>query len=313
MRRQGVCPSRVTYTAAVAGLNRPRYAEWGPQLERVVRLLQQSADVSRRERSYQRREDRRRATGTAGTRENMPQGDGVDTGVAGRDGVKEAGDGIDTSNGSENDVRNAVNRGPSTGDFDGSIKALGDAGHADGAASLLRVMRQEGFHASPRAYRSVIYACARVGLLSEAVALAKEMQTESKSAIVYTSMNLMASVQDSNDDDEYLTEDDVDQEDYDLATMYNCIVCNFARAAASGALDEPGVTGRRGKDEHSSASATRAVETPNERGLVSLLMRVTERAEGLIGEEASGAVGLIEGSSASLAPAAAAVRMATLT
>ncbi|CAM9485383.1 unnamed protein product [Laminaria digitata] len=73
--------------------------------------------------------------------------------------------------------------GPSPEDFDCSIEALGDAGDAGGAACLLRVMRQEGFHASPRAYRSVIYACARVGHLNEAMALAKEMQSSSSVAL----------------------------------------------------------------------------------------------------------------------------------
>ena len=129
MRRQGVRPSRVTYTAAVAGLNRPRYSEWGPKLEKLARLLH----------------DRR------GDGEREPEG----------------GEGGD---------------GPSPEDFDCSIEALGDAGDAGGAACLLRVMRQEGFHASPRAYRSVIYACARVGHLSEAMALAKEMQSSSSAA-----------------------------------------------------------------------------------------------------------------------------------
>lgn len=128
MRRQGVRPSRVTYTAAVAGLNRPRYKEWGPKLEKLARLLH--------DRSW--------------------EGDGA--GGEGRD-------------------------GPSPEDFDSSIEALGDAGDAGGAACLLRVMRREGFHASPRAYRSVIYACARVGHLSEAMVLAKEMKSSSSAAV----------------------------------------------------------------------------------------------------------------------------------
>lgn len=144
MRRQGIKPSKVTYTAAVTGLNRPRYADWGPKLENLARMLQQPRD-----------EDDHAAT------------PGESNAGVGMDGGECKGV---VSGGGER-------RGPSPEDYDSSIEALGEAGDAGGATCLLRVMHREGFHASPRAYRSVIYACARVGHLTEAVTLARELES----------------------------------------------------------------------------------------------------------------------------------------
>lgn len=143
MRRQGIKPSKVTYTAAVTGLNRPRYADWGPKLENLARMLQQPRDD----------DDHAAIPGESNT-------------SVGMDGRECKGEG--------------ERRGPSHEDYDSSIEALGEAGDACGATCLLRVMHQEGFHASPRAYRSVIYACARVGHLTEAVTLARELENSRK-------------------------------------------------------------------------------------------------------------------------------------
>lgn len=405
MRRQGVFPSRVTYTAAVAGLNRPRYAEWGPKLERLAMLLQQRTDTSWENRRYRRNERRRE------DREGRNGGFAGDTSgrsdwrneTRGREGEPA---GLDDSKRSDppNSLRNALNSGPSPEDFDGSIEALGDAGHANGAACLLRVMRREGFHASPRAYRSVIYACARIGLLSEAVALAKEMeaegdcprrrrrrnrsppsvlnsmsateqatdlsdrpaagidrasgemmgktQTEGASVGIVGTGNRVDQtralvgdfalvgfgVQGGTDDAAALSSEEAgegrreplssrkvevdaqvdgdqtgkgsassttttatslsgheakveaeDDEDYDLGVVYNCIVCNFARAAASGAFDEvgAGVWGSSGSSGESPPAVGRGGGKGDESGLVSLLMDVTERAEEVLDNEAA--------------------------
>ena len=147
MRKQGIRPSRVTYTAAVVGINRRRYGSWAPKLANLARLLQNGPGTE------------------AGGPVNAKIVDEVEAGGGGSGG--ERGD----------------RGGPSPEELDCSIEALGDADDAGGATSLLRVMRREGFHASPRAYRSVIYACARVGLLTEAMALAKEMHSSSSSAV----------------------------------------------------------------------------------------------------------------------------------
>lgn len=148
MRRQGIKPSKVTYTAAVTGLNRPRYADWGPKLENLARMLQQPRDD----------DDHAITPGESYT----------SVGVDGRDC-----EGVVSGGGGER-------RGPSPEDYDSSIEALGEAGDAGGATCLLRVMNREGFRASPRAYRSVIYACARVGHLTEAVTLARELESSRK-------------------------------------------------------------------------------------------------------------------------------------
>lgn len=434
MRRQGVFPSRVTYTAAVAGLNRPRYAEWGPKLEKLAMLLHQRANTSWDDRHYRkgggrRDEDREGENGgfagdiarRPGWKDEIRRREGERANEAGeRSGYRSSQDGRGkpgVEDGSRNDprnsLRNALDGGPSREDFDGSIEALGDAGHANGAACLLRVMRREGFHASPRAYRSVIYACARIGLLSEAVALAKEMEAESdyagrrrrQSRPLPSGSNMMFAAEQATDLDDAAavvvdsvsggmmgssgtegdragvvgTSDGVDQtlaivgdsaqvafrgqqdaydattlsaeeigeererssakvevvvgggrphngstssatttatttlsghgaggepeedgeEEYDLGVVYNCIVCNFARAAASGAFDEIG-DGGWGSAGVSGATPAAVAEgdggKADEGGLVSLLMDVTERAEGALDNEAAnGGVVLAEG------------------
>lgn len=156
MRKQGIRPSKVTYTAAVVGINRRRYTDWAPELANIARLLQNGPGSHGGD-----------ASSTAATREG-----GGKARAGGGGGKGEGGSGGRGSGGG----------GPSPEELDCSIEALGDADDAGGATSLLRVMRREGFHASPRAYRSVVYACARVGLLDEAMTLAKEMQSSSSSA-----------------------------------------------------------------------------------------------------------------------------------
>ncbi|CAM9153084.1 unnamed protein product, partial [Scytosiphon promiscuus] len=166
MRKQGIRPSRVTYTAAVVGINRRRRVNWAPKLENIARLLQKGpGDEPETAREGE-------ATATAAGAEKPTEETGVGE-VTGEDTR-----GCAVSGGDAGDARR-----PSPEELDCSIEALGDADNAGGATSLLRVMRREGFHASPRAYRSVIYACARVGLLNEAMALAKEMQSSSSSAV----------------------------------------------------------------------------------------------------------------------------------
>ncbi|CAM9250790.1 unnamed protein product [Hapterophycus canaliculatus] len=164
MRKQGIRPSKVTYTAAVVGINRRRRVNWAPKLENIARLLQKRP----------------------GAEATAERGEGVKPAAATK---PAAARGRDTTGEAEREAEGcgsdagSVTRPPSPEELDSSIEALGDADDAGGATSLLRVMRREGFHASPRAYRSVIYACARVGLLSEAMALAKEMQSSSSRAV----------------------------------------------------------------------------------------------------------------------------------
>ncbi|CAM9647643.1 unnamed protein product [Ectocarpus sp. 4 AP-2014] len=157
MRKQGIRPSKVTYTAAVVGINRRRYTDWAPELANIARLLQNGPGSH--------------GGGGGGTAPTQEGGE-----KAGADGDVGKGEGGGGGRGSGGGGR------PSPEELDCSIEALGDADDAGGATSLLRVMRREGFHASPRAYRSVVYACARVGLLDEAMTLAKEMQSSSSSA-----------------------------------------------------------------------------------------------------------------------------------
>lgn len=321
MRRQGVRPSRVTYTAAVAGLNRPRYAGWGPKLENLARLLQDRADSGDDDASAA-------SGGGAALEEAGERGGGGDDGT-GSVGVSR---------------RGAGGSGPSPEDFDGSIEALGDAGNADGAACLLRVMRQEGFHASPRAYRSVIYACARVGHLTEAITLAKEMET-SRSEVALRSETL--DVENSSFGTKTGEVGDIDaaegadhgggataadvnaltpsvtmvdggggvEEDrtaevgeFDLAVVYNCIVCNFARAATqqkTGGAGDGNVGGastissvcehRRGgdssavssRDEQRRGVGREDTKREEDGGLVALLLGAAESAEGSLGDEAA--------------------------
>lgn len=432
-------PSRVTYTAAVAGLNRPRYAEWGPKLEKLARLLQNRADAS-----Y----EAWRSRGGGGDGDEKRERKTVKDGFAGKN-VRRAtratrisgpaGKGTnavedDTLNDSPNGTRNVVGDGPSIEDFDGSIEALGNAGQANGAACLLRVMRREGFHASPRAYRSVIYACARVGLLSEAVALAKEMDAEnhildqnsrsrqsppqsgSNTAVTTErAPDLDASVRDvdgvsagevsksgsvgvvagvdtgggadqartiggdaalgavgehesafaaasvstvrTDRDVEIDKEVDVkigdirvrgdsgtsiatatatatdlnhhgsaaeDDGEYDLLVVYNCIVCNFASAAASGALDEArgadsgcndGVGTEQNVDAFGFGVGVGGDESHrgkvDEAEIFPLLMGVTERAEGALENEAASG-GVVVAEKLESLPAAASAGMENL-
>lgn len=241
--------------------------------------------------------------------------------------------------------------GPSPEDFDCSIEALGDADDAGGASCLLGVMRQEGFHASPRAYRSVIYACARVGLLSEAMALAKEMQSSSSdtaeaarrqrlgpspsvgvgenpsglpretaaqeaadvgegtAAIVDRTAALGVPAGSAGDavglarsrptEAEGVVSGDTDDgAEFDLAVVYNCIVCNFARAATQAGDDGDGynrICEHRTNRDPAQARRRRGVvaeELEEERGgdsddLVALLAGVAERAEGSLTDEAA--------------------------
>lgn len=277
MRKQGIRPSRVTYTAAVVGINRRRYGSWAPKLANLARLLQTGPGTE------------------AGALVDAKNYDGVEADDGGRGG------------------EGGGRRGPSPGELECSIEALGDADDAGGATRLLGVMRREGFHASPRAYRSVIYACARVGLLSEAMALAKEMHSSSSSAVAtqqhqleqqqHEPLDLSLSSGDSEggvgeidvkqrkpppaavtkmastsvaglqtdrdggteakrrkprgvpskgasleedhaedvaavDSDRHsnrgVVSEDEGEAEFDIAVVYNCIICNFARAATGG-------------------------------------------------------------------------------
>lgn len=253
MRKQGIRPSRVTYTAAVVGINRRRRVSWAPKLANLARLL-------------------RNGPGIADTEVGKVEADGSSRtggggGEGGRGNNSEGGEGVDV-------------RGASPEELDCSIEALGDADDACGATSLLRVMRREGFHASPRAYRSVIYACARVGLLNEAMALAKEMQSSSSSAVALQQQQQPARLSSSSHSDadgvhlQYkngavpsspecpllpeekvigsapgwsrevqenmsrgVINEDEDAAEFNIAVVYNCIICNFARAATGGGDD----------------------------------------------------------------------------
>lgn len=261
MRRQGVRPSRVTYTAAVAGLNRPRFSEWGPKLENLARLLQHRPEDDEVTPASPVSTD----TGGTGGADEVA----VERGVAGGGG----------------------GRPPAPEDYDTSIEALGDAGNAGGAACLLRVMRKEGFHASPRAYRSVIYALARVGHLSEAIALAKEMESCSSVAAVGMTggkvreqlyqgsptlvvtdnaassgrrrstaraaagcdskpSEAMAGSAEGSTGFNEIAEDAQDGSEFDMAVVYNCIVCNFARAACADSVRGGSRRGNVNGDNH---------------------------------------------------------------
>lgn len=308
MRRQGVRPSRVTYTAAVAGLDRPRYAGWGPKLAKLARLLQQ-----------------------------RPGGDTGDPA------------GVEGERGNEGEERN----GPSPEDFDSSIEALGDAGDAGGAACLLRVMRQEGFNASPRAYRSVIYALARLGHLAEAITLAKEMGSCCSSAAVAGSLRTLEASPSGAEDviapvgsgglgeqasraggvatafmegtpraeegidalarptqqipDDGVAEDWHDGTEFAIDVVYNCIVCNFARAATetnnshyngggyTNICENRGGSGQgclfNAKGVAAVGGRASAQGSVGDGGLVARLLGVTERAEwSLAAEAANGGV-----------------------
>lgn len=337
MRRQGVRPSRVTYTAAVAGLNRPRYADWGPKLENLARLLQD-----------------RSSSGDDAPGASRPTDGDV--------GLEETDGGVVGEGSSSGVFRVGAGSGPSPEDFDGTIEALGDAGNADGAACLLRVMRQEGFHASPRAYRSVIYACARVGHLTEAITLAKEMEISSSEVQVGLRPEML-----EDDDVEHASvgrtkvgreDDEAEGEDrhsgrggvggvdvlapstatvdrgiggtaggggggggeggeFDLGVVYNCIVCNFARAATQKTGDgyadadrgfsdicdqrrrgnvggasprggqRRGLGGRGAAPRGGGGGGLKEDEEERDEGLVALLLGVAERAEGSLEDEAS--------------------------
>lgn len=397
MRKQGIRPSKVTYTAAVVGINRRRYTDWAPELANIARLLQNGPGSH----------GGGGGGGTAATQEGG--------GKAGADGGGGKGEGGGGGRGS------GGGGGPSPEELDCSIEALGDADDAGGATSLLRVMRREGFHASPRAYRSVVYACARVGLLDEAMTLAKEMQSSSSSAFAAqrqqavverpkrlreqqppSSFNddcevenrsiaeetpadelpalgdgaslgaaasfaergleeetereagnggvaselvppgfpstgaasgedcaqersLVASNDRSNGNLGAVNEDE-DGAEFDLAMVYNCIICNFARAAtgdgggaggvcdhrvgrapagasvlavaekaaavaASAVAEETGVGGgerggRSGPGKDGGRAEARGGDVPGE-GLVALLFGVAERAEGSLTDEAA--------------------------
>ena len=348
MRKQGIRPSRVTYTAAVVGINRRRYGSWAPKLANLARLLQN-------------------APGTEAGDGPVDAARFGDVEIDGGERGSEGGDG----------------RGPSAEELDCSIEALGNADDAGGAKRLLGVMRQEGFHASPRAYRSVIYACARVGLLSEAMALAKEMHSFSSGAVAtqqrqqqrqqhisLSSGNGEEFVSDvdvgapkqppaaaiattapsgarsqtsggsaaaekrrkshglpsegvSSDGD--LAEDgaavdsrgkrgvvseDEDGAEFDIAVVYNCIICNFARAATGGcstvshACDPRGgreapeatvlATAEKVAAEAAAASAARSARTSSREGSrsgsrssgadVSVSGAETEMPDGDVGE-----------------------------
>lgn len=363
MRKQGIRPSRVTYTAAVVGINRRRYGSWAPKLANLAQLLQNGPATE------------------ADCPVEQKNKDEVEVDGGGSEGG-EGGDG----------------RGPSPEELDCSIEALGDADDAGGATSLLGVMRREGFHASPRAYRSVIYACARVGLLDEAMALAKEMHSSSSSAVATQQQHqqqqpLDLSLSSGNGEDgindldvsalgrppvaaakvassgvaglqrtggdgiegrqrkrrglpskgaleEGIAQDgavedsrsklgvvseDEDGAEFDIAVVYNCIICNFARAATGGSCGvshacdprnrrEPAKATVMGTAEKAAAKVTAAVSlaqadgggsrssgaavnegrtgveaTDGDRGegLVALLFGVADRAVGSLTEEAA--------------------------
>ncbi|CAM9604254.1 unnamed protein product, partial [Ectocarpus sp. 12 AP-2014] len=396
MRKQGIRPSKVTYTAAVVGINRRRYTDWAPELANIARLLQNGPGSHGGG-----------GGGTAGTQEGGGKAGADGGGGKGEGGV--GGGGIGGGG------------GPSPEELDCSIEALGDADDAGGATSLLRVMRREGFHASPRAYRSVVYACARVGLLDEAMTLAKEMQSSSSSAFAAqrqqavverpkrlreqlppssfnddcevesrsiagetpadeppvledgASLGAAASFAERGLEEEIEREagnggvaselvprgvpstgaasgedcaqegsfvasndrsnsnlgavnEDEDGAEFDLAMVYNCIICNFARAAtgdgggaggvcdhrvgrapagasvlavaekaaavaASAVAEETGVGGgerggRSGPGKDEGRAEARGGDVPGE-GLVALLFGVAERAEGSLTDEAA--------------------------
>lgn len=268
MVRQGVRPSRVTYNAAVAGLNRPRHSDWGPKLERLSRLLQDRAEAPGDDPSSlpSRVEDVESVTG-------LP----IQVGRQGRQPGEDKGQ-------------------VSSIYFKSSAESLEETGNVDGVSSLISLLRQEGLHTYTRAYRSIIYACARVGLLAEAVALAKEMESEGKkrrqlrlkrqgrdgvSSDVDVSTvspggrtvsdvpaptevapseagnmgSEIADVVSSGADAAGTHALLLELDEPDMALVYNCIACNFARAATQGSLSRDSKKGEVG-DTPPSAEGT---------------------------------------------------------
>lgn len=316
MVRRGVRPSRVTYTAAVAGLNRPRHAEWGPKLEKLARLLQDRVDAPGDDGAPAGRSEaecEEGCLGLAGPGEvALPAGSPSQSGEGGAAG------------GSERESSRAPR-------CLGSMEAFGGAEVTSDITSLVSVLRKEGFHPSTRAYRSVIYACARVGLLAEAVALAREMERglrgrpsprggKERRGTDHAVRGVGSRGLDVTGEATVRGAEagegvrgagrappgtpeapeplgDGEAEEPDMSVVYNCIVCNFARAASrdsssGGKKDDGCRLVRKGNRTHPETLPGKAVALEGD--LISLLQDLAGLSEESLSEEAaSGGVDVV--------------------